>query len=324
MRAPPRRRARRPRPRARPRDCPSRAPTSPGPTSSSAQLAPASASVTAAHRAAARPRPRPRADRSPRPPRSRGDAARRGRVPTRACSSRLSGPSSRMSPSTATCRPGTSSAARASSAATHRDGRGVVRVVEHADAPGGVDQLHPPGRADRGRQRGDHRREGNPEVQRDRRGLRGVHDLVGSPRTPSPTSPVPQGVSSRNRGCSAPSSVDVGDRGRRAAGSVPTVSTGAALRWRCPAVRSQLARDDRETVGRERVEQLALHPRDAFGPAEVLGVGDPDVGDDPDLGEGDRAEVGDVPGEAGTHLHDEHLGVLRRPEHGDRARRSRC
>ncbi len=47
-------------------------------------------------------------------------------------------------------------------------------------------------------------------------------------------------------------------------------------------------------------------------------MGDPDVGDDPDLGAGEGAELGDVPGEAGSHLHDQGVDVLGRTEHGHR------
>ena len=75
---------------------------------------------------------------------------------------------------------------------------------------------------------------------------------------------------------------------------------------------------DRDARGRERLEELPLHPDDPGAAAEVLGVGEPDVGHDPDVGPGDLAEVGDVAGEAGTHLGDDDLGGRRCREQRER------
>ena len=71
-------------------------------------------------------------------------------------------------------------------------------------------------------------------------------------------------------------------------------------------------------VGGERLEQLALDLGDARRAAEVLGVGEADVGDDPDVGAGDLGERGDVAGEAVAHLGHDHLGVEGRVEQGER------
>ena len=97
---------------------------------------------------------------------------------------------------------------------------------------------------------------------------------------------------------------------------VPTVTTGAALRWRWLAEPAHVASSTASPWAGERVEQLALHPCDPLGPAEMLGVRDPDVGDDPDLGLDQRAELGDVAGESRAQLDDEHLGPQRSAEDG--------
>ena len=94
---------------------------------------------------------------------------------------------------------------------------------------------------------------------------------------------------------------------------VPTATrtTAAAVRAASPGVAGSSASSTASAVGGERLEQLALHPGDAVAAAEVLGVGEPDVGDDADVGPRDRAQRGDVAGDARAHLQHERLGRRR-------------
>ena len=130
---------------------------------------------------------------------------------------------------------------------------------------------------------------GTPSAERDGGRLRRVR-APGARRAPRAGPPaLPHGDSSRSAARSSASSAhvagaDVGVVGPAADAQHPR----AAVRATSVVGRVAVGVQHREPVGRERLEQLALHPRDAVAATEVLGVGEPDVGDDADVGPGDR------------------------------------
>ena len=138
-----------------------------------------------------------------------------------------------------------------------------------------------------------------------------------SPLTPSRVVTGPQGVLATIDARRSSSSVH---RVRRTStpGPLPHRSTGATPRADEPRSRGIVTVDDRDTGSRQRFEQLALDRDDALGPAEVLRVREPDVGDDADLGTRDRAQLRDVAGEARAHLGDEDLREIVGGQHRER------
>jgi len=79
-----------------------------------------------------------------------------------------------------------------------------------------------------------------------------------------------------------------------------------------------VAVEDRDPVGRERLDQLALRPRHAGDVADPLGVRTGDAGDDAHVRPTDRAEPRDLTEAAHAHLEDHHGGVVGRVEDGGR------
>ena len=79
-----------------------------------------------------------------------------------------------------------------------------------------------------------------------------------------------------------------------------------------------LAHEGRSAVRREVVEDFALAAPDPFGTSESLEVGAADVGQQPVVGFGDRAEPRQLAAGAGSHLHD---AEGRFPRHGEQRQR---
>ena len=158
---------------------------------------------------------------------------------------------------------------------------------------------------------GDARRTRHPAPARPRR--RGVAFTTWcAPRTASVTGPPPQGDSSRKRGRSSASSAT--SRARTSASALARRDqhhAGATCGRRAPASRG---RRRRGPPGRGRRAPRAARPcpGHAGAPAERTRVGEPDVGDHPDGGAGDRAQRGDVAVGARAHLEHQCLGRGRR------------
>ena len=76
--------------------------------------------------------------------------------------------------------------------------------------------------------------------------------------------------------------------------------------------------EDRDPVGRQRLDQLALGLGDRVERAELAGVGPADVEHRADPRRGDVAQLGDVADAAGRHLQHQVPGRLVGPQHGQR------
>ena len=82
--------------------------------------------------------------------------------------------------------------------------------------------------------------------------------------------------------------------------------------------------EDRQAMCRQRLDELRLGPGHAVDPAEPGGVGGGDGRDDADRRRGDRAEPGDLPEAAHSHLQHEHVDVRRRRRGPSPAGPARC
>ena len=154
--------------------------------------------------------------------------------------------------------------------------------------------------------------EGDAELEGDRGGHARVHGLVLAPHRERTTAVAPR---RRRAGTRAQlvvePDVDGAHVGVRRCSPTATVTHPARVPARpARACTRRRRRAPPAPSAGERLEQLALDLGDAVPAAEVLGVGQADVGDHADLRAGDRAQLGDVAGEAGAHLDHDDLGVV--------------
>ena len=270
------------------------------------------------------PRARSQPPRRPCRPRAASTPSRAGRVPARERADgdelgdagardlladlavegrRASSPSSAISPSTATRRRPPASSARCVERRAHRDRVRVVAVVDQRHAAASSSTSSRSGRElDLERPV---RRRGMPSTSQTVSAASVLSELVArrvarlEPRSP-PADPETPGLVDR----AEPADVDVGAREVR--------------------LEQRLLGHDRDTAGRQRLDQLGLRARDVLDRPDELEVDGRDVRDQRDVRPRERREPGDLAEAAHPHLDDAELGVAARSGRASAARRARC
>ena len=192
----------------------------------------------------------------------------------------------------------------------HRRRAGVVRVVDDRDAAIGAGHVHPPRRRHGARQAFGDPFERRAELERDGGGHGRVHRLPFASYRKAHGRRAPR----RDQREARPQLVvehDVDGPDGRPGHVADTHGDHTSARARRQRGREHVAGvENGGAVAIERLEELALHARDAFSPAEQAGVGHAHVRDHTHLRLGDLAQLRDVACEPGAHLDHDDLGVL--------------